>query len=115
MLTEESVDRIVTPTMNRVLAGGRFDVISLGFVLALWSGSRALNVFVDTITIMYGLGGRRGIVRTRMLAFALYVIGLVVGVIVLPLVAGGSAHSSTRRCRSSADLLNAVYWPSWSC
>ena len=67
----------------------RFDVISIGFVLALWSGSRALNVFVDTITIMYGLGGRRGIVRTRMLSFTLYVVGLVVGVVVLPLVLAG--------------------------
>ena len=37
-------------------------------VLALWSGSRALNVFVDTITIMYGLGGHRGIVKTRVLS-----------------------------------------------
>ena len=59
--------------------------------LSLWSGSRALNVFVDTITIMYGLGGRRGIVRTRMLSFSLYVVGLVVGVIVLPLVLAGPA------------------------
>ncbi len=64
VLTEQSVNRIVVPTVDRVLQGGRFDVISIGFVLALWSGSRALNVFVDTITIMYGLGGRRGIVRT---------------------------------------------------
>ena len=38
-------------------------------MLALWSGSRALNVFVDTITIMHGLGGHRGIVRTRALSF----------------------------------------------
>ena len=51
------------PTIDDVLEGGRFDVISLGFVLALWSGSRALNVFVDTITIMHGLGGHRGIVE----------------------------------------------------
>src|SRR5690625_2788027 len=36
--------------MDDVLQGGRFDVVSIGFVLALWSGSRALNVFVDTIS-----------------------------------------------------------------
>src|SRR5204863_1427917 len=60
-LTEDTVNSIVVPTMNDVFKGGRFDVISIGFVLALWSGSRALNVFVDTITIMYGLGGQRGI------------------------------------------------------
>ena len=42
-------------------------------VIALWSGSRALNVFIDTISIMYGLGGKRGIIRTRILSFTLYV------------------------------------------
>ena len=42
-LTDGAVDRIITPTINDVLRGGRFDVISLGFVLALWSGSRALH------------------------------------------------------------------------
>ncbi len=110
VLTDESVNRIVAPTMDRVLAGGRFDVISVGFVLALWSGSRALNVFVDTITIMYGLGGRRGIVRTRLLAFGLYVIGLVVGVVVLPLVVAGP-RIVDRFVPERADLLNAAYWP----
>ena len=46
-------------------------------------------MFVDTITIMYGLGGHRGIVRTRMLSFSLYVMGLVTGVITIPLVVAG--------------------------
>jgi membrane protein len=59
-LTPQTVNSIIKPTLDGVLAGGRYDVISIGFVLALWSGSRALNVFVDTITIMYGLGGHRG-------------------------------------------------------
>ena len=60
-LTPQTVDSIIRPTLNEVLSGGgRYDVVSIGFILALWSGSRALNVFVDTITIMYGLGGHRG-------------------------------------------------------
>ena len=57
-LTPDAVETVIEPTLDQVLAGGRFEVISIGFVLALWSGSRALNVFVDTITIMYGLGGQ---------------------------------------------------------
>ena len=110
VLTQESVHKVVVPTVNRVLQEPRFDVVSVGFVLALWSGSRALNVFVDTITIMYGLGGRRGIVRTRMLSFTLYVIGLVVGVIVLPLVLAGP-RLVDKALPESADLLNPFYWP----
>ncbi len=110
VLTGQSVNKIVVPTVDRVLQGDRFDVISIGFVLALWSGSRALNVFVDTITIMYGLGGRRGIVRTRMLSFTLYAIGLLVGVVVLPLVLAGP-HLVDKFLPARFDFVNLLYWP----
>ena len=49
-MTDSAVNKIILPTFDDVVGGGRFDVISIGFILALWSGSRALNVFVDTIT-----------------------------------------------------------------
>jgi membrane protein len=110
VLTEDSVNKVVVRTLDDVLQGPRFDVISIGFVLSLWSGSRALNVFVDTITIMYGLGGRRGIVRTRMLSFTLYVVGLIVGVVVLPLVLGGP-RLVDEFLAPRFDFLNNLYWP----
>jgi membrane protein len=109
-LTADSVQGVIVPTLNQVLNGGRPDVISIGFVLALWSGSRALNVFVDTITIMYGMGGKRGIVQTRALSFSLYCAALVIGVIVLPLVlAGPDAVDALLPHR--LDFLNQLYWP----
>jgi membrane protein len=109
-LTDDSIKNVITPTLDQVLNGGRPDVISIGFVLALWSGSRALNVFVDTITIMYGMGGKRGIVRTRVLSFSLYCAALVIGVIVLPLVlAGPDAVDALLPHR--LDFLNQLYWP----
>jgi membrane protein len=111
VLNEESVDRVIRPTMNDVLIGdGRIDVVSIGFVLALWSGSRALNVFVDTITILYGLAGRRGIVATRVLSFSLYVVGLLVGVIVLPLVLAGPRIVDSL-LPPELEVVNALYWP----
>src|SRR3954467_8192298 len=109
-LTPQTVDAIVRPTLNDVFDGGRFDVISVGFILALWSGSRALNVFVDTITIMYGLGGHRGIVKTRMLSFSLYVMGLVTGVVTIPLVVAGP-RLVDRLLPERVDFLNQMYWP----
>ncbi|MDX6281291.1 MAG: rane protein, partial [Kribbellaceae bacterium] len=110
-LTADAVNNVIVPTLEKVLDdGGRPDVISVGFVLALWSGSRALNVFVDTITIMYGMGGRRGIIRTRALSFSLYCGALVIGVIVLPLVlAGPGAVDELLPAR--LDFLNQLYWP----
>lgn len=109
-LTDAAVDRIVVPTIDEVLEGGRFDVISIGFVLALWSGSRALNVFVDTITIMHGLGGKRGIVATRALSFGLYLLGLVIGAVTLPLVVAGPTLLA-RLAPPRLDFLLEFYWP----
>src|SRR4051812_20914586 len=88
-LTDSAVNGIITPTINGVLRPGRFDIVSIGFILALWSGSRALNVYVDTITIMHGLGGHRGIVKTRALSFLLYLLAMVTGVVSIPLVVAG--------------------------
>ncbi|WP_370247644.1 YihY/virulence factor BrkB family protein [Nocardioides sp.] len=109
-LTESAVDNVIVPTMNEVLAGGRFDVISVGFVLALWSGSRALNVFVDTITIMHGLGGHRGIVRTRALSFLLYVLAMLSGAVCIPLVVAGPGLVR-QWLPHRADVLMGFYWP----
>ncbi len=109
-LTPQTVNSIIKPTLDDVLAGGRYDVISIGFVLALWSGSRALNVFVDTITIMYGLGGHRGIVRTRMLSFLLYALGLVTGVVSIPLVLAGPTLVRDLM-PSRLQFLSSLYWP----
>ncbi|MDO9457499.1 YihY/virulence factor BrkB family protein [Nocardioides sp.] len=109
-LTDRAVDQVIEPTMNDVLEGGRLDVISLGFVLSLWSGSRALNVFVDTITIMHGLGGHRGIVKTRALAFVLYILAMVTGAISLPLVVAGP-HLVRDLLPASLDVLMTFYWP----
>ena len=110
VLTESAVNRVIRPTLNDVLEGGRFDVISVGFVLALWSGSRALNVFVDTITVMHGLGGHRGIVKTRALSFVLYLLGLVTAGITLPLVIAGPALVD-KALPQRLDFLNNLYWP----
>lgn len=108
--TEEVVDKIIRPTLDEVLAGPRFDVVSIGFVLALWSGSRALHVIVDTITIMYGKNGTRGIVRSRMLSFSLYVLGLSTGIITVPLVIAGP-NLVDRLLPERLDWLVALYWP----
>jgi membrane protein len=111
VLTEDAVNRIIVPTINDVLRpGARFDVVSIGFILALWSGSRALNVFVDTITIMHGLGGHRGIVKTRALSFFLYILAIVTGVFALPLVVAGPTLVRDL-LPPSAEVVMDLYWP----
>ena len=110
VLTADSVNEVITPTLEDVFRGGRFDLISIGFLIALWSGSRALNVFIDTISIMYGLGGRRGIIRSRILSFSLYVASTLVGAIVIPLVLAGPELLG-RVLPEQVDSLDRLYWP----
>ncbi len=109
-LTQKAVNDIIAPTLNSVLRGGRFDVVSVGFVLALWSGSRALNVFVDTITIMHGLGGHRGIIKTRALSFGLYLLAMLTGMVTLPLVVAGPAVIRDW-LPTRFEFVMSFYWP----
>jgi membrane protein len=110
LLTPTAVNDVIAPTLDDVLFQGRFEIISIGFVIALWSGSRAVNVVVDTITIMYGLAGHRSILRTRALSFSLYVVFLLAAVVLLPLVLAGPGLVE----RALPDRIGAVgylYWP----
>jgi membrane protein len=110
VLTEDIVNTILAPTLENVLSQGSAAVVSVGFLVALWSGSRAVNVFVDTITIMYGLAGRRGFVRTRLLSFLFYVVMLVIGVVLVPLVLAGPGFVN-RLLPERLDFLGGLYWP----
>ncbi len=109
-LTPDTVQEVIAPTLDDVLGSGRIDVISVGFVLALWSGSRALNVFIDTITILYGMGGKRGIVKTRALSFSLYLVALMVAIVLVPMVLAGPQLAADV-LPDEFRFLKYFYWP----
>jgi membrane protein len=109
-LTARVVEDTVLSTLTNALNTPRFDLISVGFLLSLWSGSRALNVYVDTISIMYGLGGQRGIVRTRVLSFSLYLLTLALGAVTIPLVLIGPSLLG-HVLPAQVGWLLALYWP----
>ncbi|MFE2042243.1 YihY/virulence factor BrkB family protein [Streptomyces sp. NPDC059477] len=110
VLSDKGVTEIAKPILDDVMRGGRPDVISIGFLFALWSGSRAVNVFIDTITVMYGLDGVRGIVKTRLVSFLLFLAALVVGSIALPLMVAGP-DAVLRILPWSTTLVQVLYWP----
>ncbi|GGX51850.1 YihY/virulence factor BrkB family protein [Streptomyces fructofermentans] len=110
ILTDKGVTQIAEPVLRDVMEGGRPDVISLGFLFALWSGSRAVNVFIDTITVMYGLDGVRGIVKTRLMAFLLFLVALLIGSIALPLMVAGP-DAVVDVVPWSTTVVQVLYWP----
>ncbi|MDL4774757.1 MULTISPECIES: YihY/virulence factor BrkB family protein [Thermomonosporaceae] len=110
VLTGPAVDSVVIPLIDDVIKGGSPDIVSLSFLISLWAGSRATNVYVDTITISYGLSGIRGVIRTRLRAFFLYLVGLLVMLVVIPLLVAGPALVR-QALPESAGFVQLFYWP----
>jgi membrane protein len=115
VLTSDVVDDLVAPTLSDILGSGRLDVVSLGFVLSLWAGSSATATFMNTIVIAYDQRDVRGPIRTRLKALWLFVVGLLLAVLTLPLLVLGRGvlvGLLPPDWRSTATVLvNAVYWP----
>ncbi|MFJ8626028.1 YihY/virulence factor BrkB family protein [Kitasatospora sp. NPDC093550] len=110
VLSDSSVNEVVVPLLDGVFDRTRPDLVSIGFLLSLWSGSRALYIFIDTITVMYGLDGKRGIVKTRLMSLSLYFGALVIGSLVLPLLMLGPGLLENA-VPGVSGLVGVLYWP----
>jgi membrane protein len=87
--SKQVVTDVIHPIIYDVLHGGRADVISVGFLIAVWAGSSAMATFVNTITIAYDMRDLRGAVRSRLLALWLFLGAVLLGVVLLPLLVLG--------------------------
>ncbi|TFV62695.1 UNVERIFIED_ORG: YihY/virulence factor BrkB family protein [Bacillus sp. AZ43] len=115
VLTSDVVDDLVAPTLSDILGSGRLDLLSLGFLLALWAGSSATATFMNTIVIAYDQRDVRGPIRTRLKALWLFVVGMFLAVLTLPLLVLGREVLVGLMPEDWRDtgtvLVNAVYWP----
>jgi membrane protein len=101
VFTREVVDEIIVPTADDILNQGRADVVSVGFVVALWAGSSAVASIVDSITHAHDQKLIRHPVWQRIFSLLIYLFALVVAVFTLPLLVLGP------------DLLPRVLPQSW--
>jgi membrane protein len=115
ILTSSTVTDSVQPTVEDVLRNGRPDVISVGFLLSIWSGSTAMSTYVNTITIAYDERDERSAVRSRLLALRLYLAQVLTGVLLLPaLVLGPTLLDrllDQRVDRWARRIVTFTYWP----
>ncbi len=89
VFSRQAVEDIIAPTINDILTTARAEVVSIGFVISMWSGSSAMSSFVDAITRAHEQYLLRNPVWQRLLAVLLYLLGLVTGIVALPIVAIG--------------------------
>ncbi|MFC7327308.1 YihY/virulence factor BrkB family protein [Marinactinospora rubrisoli] len=116
VLTADVVESVVAPLVDEFVRGARGGVLSVTFLVSLWSGSRAMSVFIDAITIAYGLEGLRGYLRQRVLAFVGYLGGLLFALVVLPVLVAGpdvvrDLLPPTGVLGIVPSLLHLAYWP----
>lgn len=115
VVTPRVVDQVVAPMVSQVLDHHRGEIIGLGSVIALWSGSSATATFVNTITIAYGQRDLRGAVRSRLVALRLYLFTVLAGVVVLPAVVLGPGAIDDLLPASwhdvVHDIIHALFWP----
>ncbi|RJQ83588.1 YihY/virulence factor BrkB family protein [Amycolatopsis panacis] len=89
IFSQNAVQEIIEPTVNSILTVGKGEIVSVGFVISLWAGSSAMSSFVDAITVAHDQYGVRNEVWQRIFALLLYLAGLIVLVVGLPLLAIG--------------------------
>lgn len=109
------VDQIIAPTATSILVRGRADVVSVGFLIALWAGSSAVSSIVDSITEAHGQYEVRHPVAQRFFALFIYLVALVISVFTLPLLALGPdlvPRVLPESWRPAAtEIINAFYYP----
>ena len=100
---------------SAVLADGRADVISIGALLSLWTGSRATARALETITIAYDIEQPRPSWRRRLLAVGLTGAGLLGAIAILPLLVLGPRVvewvAPDAVASATLSALGALYWP----
>ena len=109
---------------RQVLDTGRADVVGVGALLALWTGSRATSRVLETIVIAYDIESPRPSWRRRLVALGLTIGALLGAVAVLPLLVLGPRlvkHVVPDGVASATlTALSMGYWPalgllaSWS-
>lgn len=115
-LTSNAIDNVLRPVLERLVADTTLSVVSIAFVTTIWTASRAVKVVLVVIAITYGEQEPGGFGR-RLLAFALTLVGLVVGVLLAPLLLVGPGFGEQLGEFPGladglvASLWRAAYWP----
>lgn len=115
VIVPSAVNSTIAPALHRILFGGRADVVSIGFIVSLWTGSSAMATYVNTITIAYGLRHHRGAVKSRVLALRLYLSFVTATIVLLPLLVLGPTRLKDAFPHRGHGVVREVvdigYWP----
>jgi membrane protein len=115
VIVPSAVESTVRPALQRILTHGRADVVSISFLVSLWTGSSAMATYVNTITIAYGLRDKRNALRSRIVALEIYIAFVAIGIVLLPLLVLGPSEIvklTPKNWHHAVHLTTLIgYWP----
>lgn len=116
-LTGPTVEQAVEPLLRRLVDSSSVGVVSLGFITAVWTASRAVKVVLATTVLVYGRAEARKGWEDRLLGFGVTLGLLLVGTVMAPLLLAGPGFGATVEDWFDIDLgvlaevWSAAYWP----
>lgn len=111
VFTQDTVDELIVPFLEDIVAAERIGVLSGAFAVAVFSASRAVRVVLTSVTIAYDLEAKRPSWAQRLYGF-LATLGLLVAVpVVFPLLLAGPDLGQDLVVYSWVPMLVADLWP----
>lgn len=115
VLTTQAIEGTLRPVLDQLVTGTTVSVVSAGFLVTMWTASRAVKVVLVTIAITYGSDVPGGLAQ-RVLGLVLTLFGLLIGLVLAPLlIAGpnfGERLGELTDVPLVADVWRLAYWPS---
>lgn len=116
VLRPSTVDDVIRPVVEQLVRVERGDIVTLGFLLTIYSASRAVKVVLEAITIAYDLEETRPGWQQRLWGLGLTVLGIVLGLVIVPVIVVGPRLGSriadvVGLPSGVGSLLEVLYWP----
>lgn len=115
-LSQRTITDSVEPALDDLVEQGRADVLTIGAIVAIWSGSRAIRVVVDAVTFAYDLGDQRTWRRKTLVGLGLTVALIISAIVLLPLLVVGPQFGSAVADQFGLAAVfetvwRVLYWP----
>jgi membrane protein len=116
-LSSRTVDEVIAPTVESLIVEGRGELLSIAFLITMYTASRAVRVILVSLSIAYDLPHERTGLQQRLWSLGLTLGGIVLGAVVVPLFVAGPTFGEDldewlhAPGTALADVWAILYWP----
>lgn len=116
VFTQSTVEDAITPTLDGLLEVGSPSVLSLSFLVTIYSASRVLRVVVHAIAVVYDREEVRPNWVTRVMGLVFTLAALLIALVLIPVVIAGPRLGEIVETRlhlniGLREVWQVAYWP----